>query len=141
MSLYSISIAIVILSNVFYHLFQKSISSEINPLVSLIVTYATGIVTSLLLLPVSQQPVSFSECLKPSIWPSVALGVTIVGLEIGFLLAYRAGWDIGEAAVVSNVAVALFLVPIGVVAFQETVTPANLLGVLLCIGGLILIRR
>lgn len=141
MTLFYISITLAILSNALYHLFQKNISSQINPLLSLIVTYLAAIVISLLILPFYPQPASLSDCLKASIWPSVALGFAVVGLEIGFLLAYRAGWDISIAAVFSNVAVALFLVPLGLLLYKEQFTVVNFLGVLLCIGGLILIRR
>ncbi|MFP5259107.1 MAG: EamA family transporter [Acidobacteriota bacterium] len=141
MTLFYLSISIAILSNAFYHICQKAISSQINPLVSLIVTYLAAIVVSLCILPFYPQPVSLSECFKASIWPSVALGLAVVGLEMGFLLAYRAGWDISVAAVFSNVAVALFLVPLGLVFYKEQFTFVNFLGVLLCIGGLILIRR
>ena len=141
MTLFYLSISIAILSNAFYHICQKAISSQINPLVSLIVTYVAAIVVSLCILPFYPQPVSLSECFKASIWPSVALGLAVVGLEMGFLLAYRAGWDISVAAVFSNVAVALFLVPLGLVFYKENFSLVNFLGVLLCIGGLILIRR
>jgi len=140
-TLFYISITIAILSNALYHIFQKATSSQINPFLSLIVTYSAAIIISLIILPFSPQPASLSDCFKASIWPSVALGFAVVGLEIGFLLAYRAGWDISIAAVFSNVAVALFLVPLGLVFYKEQFSFVNFLGVLLCIGGLVLIRR
>ena len=45
-------------------------------------------------------------------WASVLLAVSIVGLEVGFLLVYRSGWNIGLAAVLANVAASLILVPV-----------------------------
>jgi multidrug transporter EmrE-like cation transporter len=73
-------------------------------------------------------------------WASVALGVAIVGLELGFLLAYRAGWNISVAGIVSASLVALVLIPVGLTFFKEKLTPLNLLGVVLCIAGLVLVN-
>jgi len=140
-ALFYISISIAILANVFYHICQKAISNQINPFVSLIVTYLAAIAISLCALPLYPQPISLSDCFKASIWPSVALGVAVVGLEIGFLLAYRAGWDISIAGVFSNVAVAVVLVPLGVLLYKEHLSFVNLLGVGFCIIGLVLLRR
>jgi len=67
-------------------------------------------------------------------------GLSILGLEVGFLLAYRAGWNISMAGIVSASAVALVLIPVGLVVFKEKLTVFNLLGVLLCIVGLVMVN-
>ena len=105
MGTYYMSIAIVVLSNLFYHVFQKSIPQQFNPFISLVITYITAIVFSLILFPFYNTNITLAEHFRLSLWPSVALGFAIVGLEIGFLLAYRAGWDISIAAVFSNISV------------------------------------
>jgi drug/metabolite transporter (DMT)-like permease len=56
------------------------------------------------------------------------------------LLAYRAGWDLGKASIVSNVSAAILLVPLGVLLFCERPTLLNLTSVMICIVGLILIN-
>ncbi|AST56348.1 membrane protein [Thermoanaerobacterium thermosaccharolyticum] len=38
---------------------------------------------------------------------------------MGFLLAYRVGWDISLGAIVSDVSVTLLLIPIGVIFFKK----------------------
>jgi multidrug transporter EmrE-like cation transporter len=68
------------------------------------------------------------------------LGIAIIGLELGFLLAYRAGWNISLAGLVSNVIVGLVLLPVGLLLFQEKLTPLNLAGVVVCIAGLVMIN-
>jgi hypothetical protein len=40
--------------------------------------------------------------LKQLNWASFALAFALVGLKVSFLLAYRAGWNIGTAAIVVN---------------------------------------
>ena len=74
-------------------------------------------------------------------WASFALALAIVGLEIGFLLAYRAGWNIALTAAVSNVAVTLLLIPVGLLLFKEKVSLVNIFGVILCVAGLVLVNQ
>jgi len=141
MGTYYTSIGIVVLSNLFYHVFQKSIPQQFNPFISLIITYITAMVFSLILLPFYNTNITLVEHFRLSLWPSVALGLAIVGLEIGFLLAYRAGWDISIAAVFSNISVAIFLLPVGLLIYKENFTKTNFVGVILCIAGLVLVKR
>lgn len=141
MGTYYMSIAIVVLSNLFYHVFQKSIPQQFNPFISLVITYITAIAFSLVLFPFYNTNITLVEHLRLSLWPSIALGFAIVGLEIGFLLAYRAGWDISIAAVFSNIAVAIFLLPVGLLIYKENFTKTNFVGVVLCIIGLVLVKR
>lgn len=141
MGTYYMSIAIVVLSNLFYHVFQKSIPQQFNPFISLVITYITAIVFSLILFPFYNTNITLTEHFRLSLWPSVALGFAIVGLEIGFLLAYRAGWDISIAAVFSNISVAIFLLPVGLLIYKENFTKTNFVGVILCIIGLVLVKR
>jgi drug/metabolite transporter (DMT)-like permease len=74
-------------------------------------------------------------------WPSVALGAVIVGLELGFLLAYRAGWNLSLASLVSNTTVALLLIPVGLLLFKEELKPVHIVGVLLALVGLVLVGQ
>jgi multidrug transporter EmrE-like cation transporter len=60
-------------------------------------------------------------------------------IEIGFVLAYRAGWQISLASVSVNVAIAVILIPLGLVFFRESLTRANLVGLALCLTGLVLL--
>ena len=66
----------------------------------------------------------------------MGLAIVVVGLEVGFLLAYRAGWNISLAAIVSNASLTLLLIPIGMLLFRERPTPVNLIGVAICVAGL-----
>jgi hypothetical protein len=74
-------------------------------------------------------------------WASFALGLIVVSLELGFLLAYRAGWKVSAAAVYSNVAVGLLLLPIGVWLYRESLTISNGFGIVLAVVGLVLMSR
>jgi uncharacterized membrane protein len=134
------AIALTVLANVLYHLFQKVIPAGVNPMLSLTVTYLVAAALSLLLLPLFPLQGDLAAELRKVNWASVALGGAIIGLELGFLLAYRQGWNISLASLVANTTVALILIPIGLLLFKEKVTTVNVLGMLLALIGLILVN-
>lgn len=137
---YYLGIGLTIISNILYHVFQKSIPGNVNPMVSLIVTYLTATCACLLLLPFIPGPGGLMTAVKQINWASIALGLAIIGLEAGFLLAYRAGWQISLAAGISNVIVAAVLVFIGLAFYREHLSIQNIIGVVLCLAGLLLIQ-
>lgn len=141
MWLYYMSITLAITANVFYYFIQKSTPGDANPILSLFVTYFTALMTCVLIYPFYPHKEALADSFKRLNWTGPALGVTIVGLEMGFLLAYRAGWNISTAGVFANVIVALILIPVGILAFGEHLKPVNLAGIALCIAGLLLIGR
>ncbi|MEX1143604.1 MAG: EamA family transporter [Anaerolineales bacterium] len=134
------AIALTILSNVLYHLVQKVIPGNVNPLVSLAATYLVAAAATLLLLPLFPLQGTLGAELRKVNWSSLALGGVIVGLELGFMLAYRAGWNLNLASLVSNTTVALLLIPFGLLLFKEHLSPLNVLGVILALAGLVLVN-
>jgi len=138
--LYYLPIILTVIANVFYHIFQKMIPEKVDPIASLILTYCTALIGSLMVFVWYHKNVNVIEAFKGLNWTSCALGLSIILLELGFLLAYRVGWDISFGAIVSNVSVTLLLIPIGIIFFKENISMANLIGILLCIIGLVLIN-
>jgi drug/metabolite transporter (DMT)-like permease len=118
-----------------YHVAQKSVSSQVNPMLSVTVNYVTALAVSLLILPFYPGN-SLRASWKNLNWASVAVGVAIVGIELGFVVVYRAGWRISVASLIANVATALLLVGIGLVLFREHLSGRSAVGIALCIAGL-----
>lgn len=141
MWLYYVSMGLAILSGMVYHLAQKATPPSVNPVLSLVLTYLVAIAVCLLLIPFFPLKEGLWVSLRQLNWASYVLALAIVGLEIGFLLAYRAGWNISLAAVFSNVAATLLLIPAGLLLFKEKVSVVNLLGVVLCVAGLVLVNQ
>ena len=104
-------------------------------LVSLLFTYLVAATTCLVAIPFFGR-LSLRENIAFLGWPSVLLGISICFLELGFLLAYRAGWNLSTAALACNVAVGLFLISLGLFYFKEHLTIANGVGILLAMTGL-----
>ncbi len=132
-------LGLTIVSNVVYHLAQKSVPRNADPMLSLVVTYIVALAVTLIILLIGGVPKEAS--FRTLNWATVATGIAIVGVEIGFLLAYRAGLNVSLGAVTSNVAVALVMLPLGVLLFREQLSASNIAGLVLCLGGLALIVR
>jgi multidrug transporter EmrE-like cation transporter len=56
------------------------------------------------------------------------------------LLVYRAGWNIGIAAVLVNVVASLILVPVAIFLFKEKLSLINIVGILVCLTGLVMLN-
>jgi hypothetical protein len=140
MDLYTISLAMTIAGNVGYHLLNKTVAPAAHPFASLVATYTVGLVIALAVLAYDA-PRGMAVSLRELNWASYGLGVVVISLEVGFLLAYRAGWQVSVAALYSNVAVGLLLLPVGTLLYRETLTISQGAGIVLAIVSLILMSR
>ena len=84
---------------------------------------------------------SFVSSVRESNWAVLVVGAAAACIEVGFLLAYRSGWRISVAAVATNVSVTLMLVPIGIIVFKDHLSLRNVLGLIFCVLGLVLVVR
>ena len=134
-------VALAVGGMLFYHLAQKSIPPEMNPLYATMMAYAVGIVLCAIFALAYPGKKSFADSLRASNWAVLVLGAAAACIEIGFLLAYRAGWKISLAAVATNVAVTAMLIPIGVIVFKDQLSFRNVLGLIFCVLGLVLVVR
>lgn len=135
------SLALTIAGNVLYHLSQKSIPGGVHPIVSIVASYLTAIALSIVIFVAFPLREPLLVEVKKLNWATIAVGLSIVAVELGFLLAYRAGWRVSLASVTANVTVALILLPTGVLMFRERVTPMNAVGLAFCVIGLVLVTR
>lgn len=135
------AIALTIVGNVLYHVAQKSIPANVNPFVSVIVTWMTSILASVLVLIAMPARDSLMNEVARLNWATYAIGLSIVAVEVGFLLVYRSGWNVSLGAVTSNTAVGVLLIPIGMTLFHERMTLTHLIGILFCLIGLVLVTR
>ena len=139
MPLYPLAIGLTILANVGYHLCQKAIRPDASVAASLVATYAVALVLSAMLWPWLGGGEGLVPALRRLGPATYALGGFVVLIELGFLLAYRAGWTLGSAALYCNAAVALVLLPVGVLAFGEGIDLRKGFGLLLAFAGLLLL--
>ncbi len=136
-----LSMAMLIGANVAYHVCQKTIPGVANPMVSVTVTFLVATLASVALLPVFVGDSGVLVELRRLNWSSVLLGLTIIGIEVGFLLLYRSGWNISLASIVVNALVALSLIPVGILLFKEKLLGTDVAGILLLSAGIYLIAQ
>lgn len=136
-----IPIIIVVASNTLYHICAKSIPSGINTLAALSVTYSVGAVASLVLYFLTQKNPNLLAEYRQLNWSSFALGIAIVGLEAGFILAYKAGWSVSTAQLVASAFLAIVLIAVGYIFYKEPITAQKLVGIIICLIGLYLINK
>ncbi len=134
-------LALAVGGNLLYHLSQKSMPKAANPLYVITIAYLVGIALCVLYAFFYPNEKSFMETLRESNWAVFAMGIGALIIELGFLFAYRAGWNISTAAVACSTAVTLMLIPIGVLAFKEHLSVRNVVGLLLCMLGLVLVAK
>ena len=140
MFLFYFSITLAIASSALYHFSQKSTPVNVNPAVAIMVTYAVAFLLTLILLLFIPSKIGFIAELRQLNWASYLLAFSIVGLEVGFLLVYRAGWNVGIAAVLVNVVASLLLVPIALLVFKQQLSWVNIVGILVCLAGLVMLN-
>ena len=140
MFLFYFSITLAIASSALYHFVAKSTPSNVNFTVSLLVTYIVAFVVTLIgffFFPVTG---AITAELAKLNWASIGLAIAIVGIEFGFLLVYRSGWNLGIAAVLVNVVASLILVPVAILIFKDKISWVNILGILVCLVGLVMLN-
>ena len=140
MFLFYFSITLAICSSALYHFSAKSTPANVNFSISLVVTYlvALGIVLLTTFFFPAKNGLVFE--LKQLNWASFLLAIAIVGIEFGFLLVYRSGWQIGLAAVLVNVVASLILVPVAIFVFKDKLNWVNIVGILVCLVGLVMLN-
>ena len=121
-------IALVVIANVIYQICAKSVPEEMNPLASLTVTYLVGAAASWILFHLTNRNASLLREYGKLNWAPFVFGLVLVGLEVGFIYAYKAGW------------LAIALIFVGHLLYHEALTRNKLVGVAICLIGLIFIN-
>ncbi|MCR5674644.1 MAG: EamA family transporter [Lachnospiraceae bacterium] len=133
-------IALVILSNVVYQICAKSVPKEMNPFASLTVTYIVGAVASVILYFVLGKNGNLVKEYGKLNWAPFVLGIVIVGLETGWIYAYKAGWQVSTGFIVQSAVLAVMLLVVGYFLYHEAFTRNKVIGVVICLVGLVFIN-
>jgi drug/metabolite transporter (DMT)-like permease len=135
------SAILLIGSNVVYHVCQKSIPTEVNPVVSIIFTFFIALLISILLLPIFVDTRDVPRNIRNINWANILSGISIVGIVIGHVLYYRSGWSLSTGTLFSYVTICILLIPIGLIIFRERINFYNLAGIIIALLGLYLLTK
>jgi drug/metabolite transporter (DMT)-like permease len=132
--------ATIVASFMIYHVAIKALRPDLHPLAFLVGVYIVALVLTIGLYVAFPNLGPTGVRAGDMIWV-VLLGIALVGIEFGFLMAYRNGWTVSVAPTFSNVTLALIMAPIGLVFLKERLGWQGFVGLALCVLGLILMSR
>ena len=126
---------------VVYQTGQKSLTAHVNPMLLLIGAYMVAIAIALAAMPLFRAP-GQSDSLRSVITaPVLAVGIGVIMIEGGFLMAYRAGGSLQWSGIFVNGLAAVVLVPIAVIAFREQLSVLRVVGIVITLIGMTLMTR
>ena len=134
-------VLVVVGANTIYNISTKSTPANVNAFASLAMTYVMAALSSVVLFFLTSDSKNLLAELAKTNWTAYALGIAIIGLEFGYICIYRAGWKIGVASLVANISLACVLLVVGYFFYKEVITLKQLLGMGVCVLGLMLIVK
>ena len=137
--MFYISAGVAIIGAVGYQYFVKRVPASLNPIVSIIGMYIAVLAISVILLPLFSYEGGLRHHFGQLSWIQIALGISVIMIELGFLLMYRYGWSLGTGNLVTGVFINLVLVGLGMTLLGEKVNLINAIGIASCILGVALI--
>ena len=135
-------VLLVVLSNTVYQICTKGVPENMNPFASLIITYLVGATVAFIMFLILGNSRDILTELKKANWTSFVLGIVLVWLEVGFIYAYKAGWKVSAAKIVTSSILGVILIVVGYVGYKEAITwnKNKIVGVIICLAGLGLIN-
>ena len=118
----------------------KGVPENMNPFASLIITYLVGVAVAFIMFLILGDSRDILTELKKANWTSFVLGIVLVGLEVGFIYAYKAGWKVSAAQIVTSSILGVILIIVGYVGYKEAITWNKIVGDIVCLAGLGLIN-
>ncbi len=131
---------LVVLSSVGYQVGLKEVSGVGDPMISLMVTYlAASAVSFVIYFFQSLGKESFLRGVLSVNASALGLGLAIVGIEVGTLFMYMAGWAVNVAFVVANSLIVAALMVTGFLLYKEKLSLRQLIGVGISLAGILCI--
>lgn len=137
--MFYISACVAIAGAVGYQYFVKRVPVSLNPIVSVIAMYVAVLALGVILLPLFPSDGGLLHHLRQLSWIQLALAVSVMMIELGFLMMYRYGWNLSTGNLITGVVINLILVGLGVTLLGEQVSIVNAIGIAFCILGVALI--
>jgi drug/metabolite transporter (DMT)-like permease len=129
------SMLLVVASQVAYHLAQKAVPAGTPPFAVFALVYLAGAALCFGAAAVSGTPVTLSNLRGVLGWPAGLLALSVVGIEVGYLLAYRSGWSLGITFAVASTSTVALLALIGVALYGEVLSVRHVAGLALALSG------
>lgn len=129
-------IALVVFSNIIYQICANEVPRDMDAMASMTITYIVGAVCSAIMYFVMNRNGNLLQEYTKMNWAPIILGVSVVGLEVGFIYAYKNGWAVSTASIIQSSFLAVALIVVGGVLYHETITANKIIGIVICLVGL-----
>ena len=133
-------LALVVLSNIIYQVCAKSAPKEMNTMAMMTITYLVGAACSAVVFLLTNKESNLLQEFKKMNFAPFLLGISIVGLEVGFIYAYKNGWAVSTASIVQSAFLSVALIFVGALLYHESITASKVIGILICLVGLYFIK-
>ena len=134
-------VLVVVGANTIYHISAKSTPEGFNPFASLVLTYAIAGGVSLIMFFLTAEQKNILQEMTKANWATYALSASIVFLEFGYIMVYRAGWPVSTASLICNLTVCCLLLFAGLLLYKESISAKQFMGIMVCFAGLFLINK
>ena len=138
-TMFNISAGVAIVGALGHQYFVKRVPVSLNPIVSVIAMVVAVLALGVILLPLFPADGGLRHNFRQLSWFQLALAVSVIMIELGFLLMYRYGWNLATGNLVTGLFVNIKVSGLGVTLLGETVTIVNVIGFALYILGVALI--
>lgn len=134
-------IALVIISNIIYQICAKGVPKDMDAMASMTATYLVGAVCSAVMFFIMNKGGSLLHEYTKINWAPVLLGISVVGLEVGYIYAYKNGWAVSTLSIVQSAFLAVALIAVGALLYHEAITANKIIGIVVCLVGLYFINK
>ena len=134
-------IALIVIANVLYQISAKDVPKEMDAMASMTITYLVGTICSAIMFFVMNRNGNLLHEYAKTNWAPIFLGISVVGLEVGFIYAYKTGWQVSTASIVQSAFLSIALLFVGALLYHESISIHKVVGVVFCLVGLLFLNR
>lgn len=132
---------LAVCSGALYQVCSKSAPKAMDPLASLTVSYLLASVLSGVLYYCTHRGGNLLKEYANLNWTAFAIGLLVVGVDVGNRYMYRVGWTTNTVCIVNNGLVAVIMLVVGFLFFKEELSWTKIGGMLLCLSGIFLMTK
>ena len=134
-------ILLVAIANTTYNICAKSTPANINPFATLCITYLVAACSCVGMFFLTSPVKNLVQEVAKINWTSFVFGLVVVALEFGYINIFRVGWKVSTASLVTNIILACALLLVGFFVYKESISLRQIIGMLVCLLGLVLISK
>ena len=142
--MFLLSLLLAAFAGASYHFLTKTLPEFKYPFASLVVSYLAAAAICLILAALfsgKDGKGAFAAAFRSLNVKSVLVGLALIGIDSGVFFLYRLGGEVSVISILTSALQSLLLVLIGILVFRERVTPTNVLGMVLSLGGVYFLTR